>query len=222
MKERIRTTFTGKEKQEIIGAVLSRLATSANFTADEVKKQFFAVQDKVINATRKITEEKWPAVEKWLLPGIAPYVKLQGLSSKQHNDLVEDLQRRLREAISQNSEKQERIRVLELQVQNLNKQAWEVPKKEKPKKPTVVIAGLLHSQERFIKERHDNAFRLSFVTSDQYGNGQMSDRMRNADRVVLMTDFISHNSFQATLGDKAILVKGGMSSLHRVLSDLVI
>lgn len=220
--ERIRTTFNGKEKQAVITAVLEAISHGKDHTANAVKDTFFSVQDKVLSQKRKIAEDKWPVVEKWLVPGVSTYIKLQGLGSKQNEAVVQELQKQLRESQSLCSRQQEQIRNLEAQVQTLHRQLHAPKPQVKKTKPSVVVVGLLHCQEQVIKARHCDAFALSFVTSDQYHGNQCEGKLVNAARILVMTDFVSHNNTQNVFKDKIILVRGGMSSLHRVMSDLII
>lgn len=220
--ERIRTTFTGKEKSTIIGAVLAELAKGTSFTTEDVKKKFFEVQDRVVNIHRQIDTNKWPVVEKWLVPNVASFIKLKDADKKLNETQVEGLQRQLRESKSREQELLLRVADLEAQVVQLNKQLSAPKNIPANKKPSVVVVGLLHSQEQIIRERHHEAFKLSFVTSDQYHGNQCEAKLLNADKVFLMIDFINHNDMQARLKGKAVLVRGGMNTLHRVMCDTVI
>lgn len=218
------TRFSSIQKQAVLSAILSHItkAKKQHCSNEYIKHVFFEVQDSVLPKAKTIDEDKWTVVEKWIIPGIDVYRGMHNAENKELRAIITDLNKKLTEVALVNNSLDSMIQRVEAENRNLRKQLSEKQTPPKKHRPKVVIAGLLHSQEQIIKSRHCEAFNLSFVTSDQYSNGQMMKRMENCDRLVIMTDFVSHNSTQATLKDKVTLVKGGMSSLHRALSDLLI
>jgi hypothetical protein len=82
----------------------------------------------------------------------------------------------------------------------------------------VAIIGLHSSQETQVRDLFEDRFDLTFVSSS---SGRISSAVDGADKVVVMTKFISHQAQDAVRKHPGLLYSnGGVSSLQRLLDGL--
>ena len=86
---------------------------------------------------------------------------------------------------------------------------------------SVVIIGLIASQENVIKEKFGKKLKLSFVTSQQASrNKGLTMKYRNANAIIGMSGFMSHSGSFNQFKHKFKAVSGGMTSLINELEAL--
>lgn len=93
------------------------------------------------------------------------------------------------------------------------------PDKPRPKKPKVVLLGLLPAQEHEIEVAYGSIFDLKF-TKDV---GRVKDMVRHADKVIGMCGKISHSMedvVKSTNPEAYTAVPGGISTIKAYLEDL--
>jgi hypothetical protein len=93
---------------------------------------------------------------------------------------------------------------------------------EHPRKPRVLVAGLINQQIEDIKHSHGDRCDFSFVKSQQEASGApMRDKCRHVDIVFAMVDFIGHNIEHEAkrAGANMVRVNGSVSSLKRHLNE---
>lgn len=90
-----------------------------------------------------------------------------------------------------------------------------------PKKPNVVVIGLIPNQKQMIDKEFSTSLRLSFYESDDAKGKQFTSHCASADAVFCMTAFMNHGIDAAlkSSGTKAVRISGGMTSLRTALTS---
>ncbi|MGF6641791.1 hypothetical protein [Paraburkholderia sp. MM6662-R1] len=89
--------------------------------------------------------------------------------------------------------------------------------------PRVLVIGLMRQQTWELKRAMDGILKLDFIQVEHTGGSSIEEKARNADLVVLMTKFISHQHTAAAKKANSHVVyrNGGVSELKRWLTSWV-
>lgn len=91
------------------------------------------------------------------------------------------------------------------------------------KKRKVCIVGLYAQQQVMIDREYCDSLRVTFISADKWTPSGVAAQCKGQDRVILMTNFISHqlgDTVKAGAGDVPVeLLAGGMSTLRARLDE---
>jgi hypothetical protein len=97
------------------------------------------------------------------------------------------------------------------------------PLKPRRVRRSILIVGLLPAQSEIIKRRFEDRLDLRFVSSQETPQ-TISTRVGDAEKILLMTNFIQHSHQQAAIQlkgrENVVLVSGGISTLTKQLGTL--
>lgn len=98
-----------------------------------------------------------------------------------------------------------------------------VSKPHSTPKARLLIVGLLPAQQELVRQRYSKHLDMRFVSSQETPQ-QITARVGDVDKVLLMTNFINHShqntAIQLKGREHVLPVAGGMSSLYKALDSI--